>query len=338
MKKQMKYWGLVTLVTVMSFCFSSCANDEDAGSKEVRVWIDNQIQPVNTYEFTINGNLIENTVDFDRTPLVKFPVKISRSIAEDVHVKVEIRNSEEDLAAYNAANGTGYEIMPAESINLLQKEVTIKADDLASVDSIAIALKGDGLRATKFYWISVVLTDVQSNDKGVSLPSSPLQSSSYLIVKGAGETSILVDNDLYKKTTAVDRSKWIIKATNTPSTVNMMKDGDVETMWKGYKGSITVDMGEEVELKGLSFTSAYIYWFIEEDYFWGGFRKIEVFLGKSEMEMLSVGSVELPKKETTDEPACVRFAPTTARFFKVNLLSKWGVLSFFPCAELNAYK
>lgn len=340
--KYMKYPGLAALAVVMVSGLVSCNDGEESGSKEVKVWIDNQLQPHNTYEYTIEGNLIENTIVFDKIPSVKFPVRISRPIAKDVHIRLKMESSGDVLAAYNAANGTNFEMMPAEAIELKKVDVTIKAGEMVSADSIHVELKGDGLRATRFYWMSVSIADVDSDDKGVSLSLSPMLTSSYFIIKGAGESSILVDKDLYKKATPLDRSKWTIKATT--ANFNTMKDADLSTYWRasGKSQSITVDMGVEVDLQGLAFTPAQFHWFIDDDDApdrMSSFRKIEVFIGKSEQEMLSVGIVELPKALSQEEPSCVRFAKAPARFFKVVISSKWSDLdiSFGGCAELNAY-
>lgn len=325
---------------VLALCgatiFSSC-EDEELSSKELRVWVSTQLLPNNTFDYQFVGNLVDGRIDYTSSPSAKFPARISRPISENVTVHFELNHSEEALAAYNAANGTAYELLPMEAIAFSNPQVTIRAGETLSKDSITIDLLPKSISAKKFYWLSARLSSIESKDKGIQQAAQNEMATVYITVRGAGEVTIVDGGDMNTIATPIERTNWTITASRYPQNAPKMLDGNLATYWDGISARqhFTVDMKEETSLTGLSFTPVSYKEYGDDETYWAQFKDVEVFTSNDGSVFTSIGRIKLVERKQPDIHASLRFAPTKCRYFRVQVLSNYGYK--YRCGELNAY-
>lgn len=104
--------------------------------------------PANSFSYTAlnipntgGSGWINSTNSFPSS--IKFPVRASKAVGEDVTITAEIDNSL--VAAYNEANDTEYQTFPADVFNLEKASATILAGEARSMDSIVIVPDGSKL-------------------------------------------------------------------------------------------------------------------------------------------------------------------------------------------------
>jgi len=311
----------------MGLIFSSCSEDE-IFSKDVKVYVNTQFAPVNNPKAeilvsTTNVVLGESNFKFG------FPVRITREISEDVQVSFAVDTS--FVSDYNEKHESECLSLTPGSFKLTQSNnLSIKAGDLVSKDSVKIELSNLGGLKPGRHLLPVVMYQVESNDKGVQASKNLQVVYVEVIVQ---VTNIDPDNStlIGEK---VDRSNWLVSTPSGSNNVNKLIDEDGESAYYKGGGSLefTVDMNETQAIKG----------FLLSPWHYGGnyaYNPTQVTFYSSEdgQKWSDPMLLEFDKPKKKEDIIKIKFfTPVKAQYFKFKL--EGGTWGYNGLSDVNALK
>lgn len=252
-KKVLAFVVVMMTVTMVS----SCKEDEDLNPDELKVYINNQLYPINTINAGITVTPVGVICDMKE---YKFPIRITFPSVSDIKVLMEI--DEEYISLYNEKNGTNYLAMPKGSYTYTES-ATIKANESQSRDSINFSLS-DLSKCTdpNGYIIPLKIKEIQTKDKNVQI-SQNLSNARFIIsvnYSNINASATILTGD------KIDRSSWIVETIQdrdygkgAPTLI----DNNFSTAWvpriDRQLPIAIIDMGSEQNVKGLIMTPSYWY-------------------------------------------------------------------------------
>lgn len=253
-----KYINAVAGMAILSFSFIACEKNEqillygdETANVVTKLYISNGLTPLNSYTVKVHNDRLSGKVTFTGNDFC-FPVNSSCSVAENVKVTLD----EDTLAAkiYNELNKTNYPSLPAEFVEAVIKEVTIKKGDRVSADSVKFNLRNlDKLVGTYIYGVYIKSSSV--NSIGIS---ENMKEVIFKIV--ATESYISVGREPLTGATALDKKTFKF----IPSSYNpeRMTDNDYSTSWSAKYGNkeLIVDLGQSYSITGFSMSPGYLSW------------------------------------------------------------------------------
>lgn len=331
MKKIRSFIAKSALIVLGASSFVSCQEDE-LHSNELFVFMRNWSESSFTViqEYSADGNLIMNGQEG-----LKLPLFLTREAVVDVSAGVFM--DESLVETYNAAHKTTYAAFPQAGL-AIGENVTIAAGSLRSADSLLVQFHYDKVMPGE-YLLPLRVGKIESADKGIQGSSSIDAGVVYYCLSVQLDN---IDNVNFEPVvgTKVARTGWTITCSDNPNVatpITNLIDGNRNTDYIGTKnvlGTIAVDMGQEQELKGLSFYHAGAHY--------GAPSKFQVYTSLDGQQWIDHGlagkylfSALLQNKEYG-----VNFTvPVTCRYFKLKL-QEANFSSFYPVrfAELDAIK
>lgn len=307
----MKSFLYKTLFIILSSCCFTACEDDDLCSQELLVFMRQWSGPMN----------IQRTYSTDGVPVVnggktlKFPVYLTREATVEVDVTVGV--NENLITSYNEAHQTDYNLLPIESLKILNQNVVVPAGCLQSPDSVKLDFDYEKLNPGK-YILPLTVSSVTSKDKGIRA-SSTAATVFY-------EFTVTLDNlnnlNVGVEGTKVDRSNWKISSNddlNDGYPITNLIDGDLKTDWRGTKrvqGIIVVDMGQEHALKGLSYYHSGTHYDAPVS-----FRVSTSVDGEKWVTQGDAGRYSFSSSIKEKEYGMNFFVPITCRYFKVQVIA-----------------
>ncbi|GAB3651650.1 DUF1735 domain-containing protein [Echinicola sediminis] len=250
-------------------------------------------------------------------------------LGADIQVSFEAKP--ELVAEYNAANGTDYPVLPAESYELSATSVAIPAGSLASEGLKLNVNPINGFEFETKYLLPISIAAVEGD---ISLNES-LKTAYFLIEANPPVYEPFV------------RDGWTVVSVSSEETVGEgagnghakhALDGNIGTFWhtQWYGGSpgpphdIAIDMGESKLVSGLSFVQ-------RQNRSTGDVNEIYVELsGDGEnWTRVDIFPGNLPD-DNANNPVFLK-SPQTARYFKVTITNTYGNTNFTHLAEIYAF-
>ena len=178
---------------------------------------------------------------------LEFPVKVAPAGTAAINATVAVDNSL--IAAYNEANGTHYEALPAANLNLQFADVSIAAGEVKS-DVVKLSLTGDltGLRAAGGYLIPLKITSSTAVSESNGVVYVFVEAVEQLFKSGPTTA------DLAGLTRETNRDGWSAKDGNGSPVTNIFG----QSSWSGSSADpIIVDLGKEYEIGAAALCSVY---------------------------------------------------------------------------------
>lgn len=225
---------------------------EDVPDYKAKVFFNNQIPPVNQYDFYVTFREKENLLDFKGDSIFKFPVKITTPSNENLVVKCAI--DESFIEEYNEKNDAQYVILPSASYIFENSEVVIEKGKTESKDSITVRLRIDSSFKELYNDVLLPIKIVSVNETNDNISSN--LSRIFIF----GELTLVLDN--------VDSSGDVIEGTvfnnnitlesNRTAGLAYLTNGSVTGgSWYPQNTStyLIVHLPEEMTIKGLKINS-----------------------------------------------------------------------------------
>ncbi len=131
-------WKTVVMSLMASPLCISC-DDDDEVTVNSKFYLSTKVFPVDSYEASLSVILKDNSVVVNELqPNYRFVACVTERLSKDV--KITADSDDNLVSAYNKANDTEYNILPAENYSFTNKTVTIENGESVSGDSIKIEL------------------------------------------------------------------------------------------------------------------------------------------------------------------------------------------------------
>lgn len=212
-----------------------------AAGKEPTLYLD--CGKANVFTGKIKHSPVSSSTDVD----FSFPVRVAPAGTSTINATLAVDNSL--IAAYNAANGTAFEALPAANLKLDYASASIPAGSVKS-DDVHVALTGDlsALRASAGYLIPLKLTSSATVDPDNSVVYVVVEVMEQLIKSNPTAA------DLAGLTLVNERSGWSAKDGDG----NPVDDIFGQSPWSGSDANpIIVDLGAEYEIGAIGLGSVY---------------------------------------------------------------------------------
>lgn len=259
-----KYTSIILFVLIGALSLNSCNDDygepepytpymgKEAPDFKTKIYINNQITPVNQYDFKVTYQEKENYLNFEGDSIFKFPIKITNPADEKLVVKCAIDDA--FIEDYNEKNDTEFEMIPSHYYIFEKNEVTIKSGQTESKDSISVRLKFDNR-------IKELQNDILLPIQIVSVNETKENISSNLSRINAFGTIIIILDNIDSSGDVILGEEFnnnIILESNQPWGLNKITDGNV-TGGYWYPGNsstyLTINLPEQMTIKGLKINS-----------------------------------------------------------------------------------
>lgn len=187
---------------------------------------------------------------------IKFPVRASREVTEEVTISAELDNSL--VEAYNEAHNTNYKPFPAGILNAQSLAAKIPAGASRSVDSITITVETANLHqlTEKAYMAPIRLTSV-SNPAAGAISSNEAIQVTYIVVR-VEQRRIAYNRAAAQALGSLiaDRSSWTAVLTPDPTQISgggSILDGSTTSYsrWNTSPGQADVNMQEVKRVTGV---------------------------------------------------------------------------------------
>lgn len=240
---------------------------------------------------------------------MKFPVNCSSPVEGDATVELAIDNSL--IAKYNSDKKTSYTEIPAEMLEIRNKQLTIVGGQYQTKDSIEIALKPNLVSSleAKEYLVPIKLLSISN---GMKISNS--RNVAYLVVKITEDKDNLWNIATTNKGNLLvgDKADWKVSAVNSTlgSAVANLLDDNIET-YTNYRVSrydentaLIVDMAKEyTNIKGFRIDARGDYYAIKD---------FDVLTSNDGTTWTSQGNM----KNSNASAEAIFYTPVTARYVK----------------------
>ena len=152
-------WKTVVMSLMASPLCISC-DDDDEVTVNSKFYLSTKVFPVDSYEASLSVILKDNSVVVNELqPNYRFVACATERLSKDV--KITADSDDNLVSAYNKANDTEYNILPAENYSFTNKTVTIENGESVSGDSIKIELLNVGSLTTEGgYLLPVTISSI----------------------------------------------------------------------------------------------------------------------------------------------------------------------------------
>lgn len=159
-------WKTVVMSLMASPLCISC-DDDDEVTMNSKFYLSTKVFPVDSYEASLSVILKDNSVVVNELqPNYRFVACATERLSKDV--KITADSDDNLVSAYNKANDTEYNILPAENYSFTNKTVTIENGESVSGDSIKIELLNVGtLIADRSGWTVKVAPTTRGDAKNL---------------------------------------------------------------------------------------------------------------------------------------------------------------------------
>lgn len=242
-------WKTVVMSLMASPLCISCDDDEEV-TANTKFYLSTKIYPADIYEASLSIILKDNSVVVDEMqPNYRFVACATERVSNDV--KITVGNDDNLVDAYNKANDTEYNVLPAENYSFINKTVTIANGDNISRDSISIELLNvESLTTEGGYLLPVMIAAIEGNSMDA------LSSNRGVVYVKIDNVYVNVESgEPTDGTLIADRSGWNVKVAPTTR-------GDAKNLIDGNNGTdvardggaefwLTVDLGTVQTLTGI---------------------------------------------------------------------------------------
>ena len=158
-------WKTVVMSLMASPLCISC-DDDDEVTVNSKFYLSTKVFPVDSYEASLSVILKDNSVVVNELqPNYRFVACATERLSKDV--KITADSDDNLVSAYNKANDTEYNILPAENYSFTNKTVTIENGESVSGDSIKIELLNVGSLTTEGgYLLPVTISSIEGYREG----------------------------------------------------------------------------------------------------------------------------------------------------------------------------
>ena len=264
-------WKTVVMSLMASPLCISC-DDDDEVTVNSKFYLSTKVFPVDSYEASLSVILKDNSVVVNELqPNYRFVACATERLSKDV--KITADSDDNLVSAYNKANDTEYNILPAENYSFTNKTVTIENGESVSGDSIKIELLNVGSLTTEGgYLLPVTISSIEGNNLDIHVN----------VESGQPAEGTLI----------ADRSGWTVKvAPTTRGDAKNLIDGTNSDVARdgGAEYWLTVDIGKVQTLTGIRnkcYASSY------------SPTAVEVFTSSDGAKWKSIGAVTISKSGT----------------------------------------
>lgn len=296
---------------------------EDAPTYTSKVYINNQLMPVNQYKFKSTYIEKEKSLTIAGDTIVKFPIKVTSPFNKKIVIKCSI--DENYVDTYNKENEADFILLPATHYTLENSEVVIEEGKIKSMDSISIKVNksADFRNNTKDYLLPIKIESVDGKNKYISSNMSR--------VNILGESSLVLDN-IYLNNDAVegeeiDRSNWNVTVNNSYNDssfgVSNLIDENKMTMWLvslNVEPICNIDLGKTATLKGMR---------IHPGNYYGNLsyspKKMTIYTSANGKKWIEQGTFSVQNQLTAEESYNIKFKSAVAtRYVRVKTVESFS--------------
>ena len=279
-------WKTVVMSLMASPLCISC-DDDDEVTMNSKFYLSTKVFPVDSYEASLSVILKDNSVVVNELqPNYRFVACATERLSKDV--KITADSDDNLVSAYNKANDTEYNILPAENYSFSNKTVTIENGESVSGDSIKIELLNVGSLTTEGgYLLPVTISSIEGNNLDA------LSSNRGVVYLKIQNIHVNVESGQPAEGTLIaDRSGWTVKvAPTTRGDAKNLIDGTNSDVARdgGAEYWLTVDIGKVQTLTGIRnkcYASSY------------SPTAVEVFTSSDGAKWKSIGAVTISKSGT----------------------------------------
>lgn len=225
-------WKTVVMSLMASPLCISC-DDDDEVTVNSKFYLSTKVFPVDSYEASLSVILKDNSVVVNELqPNYRFVACVTERLSKDV--KITADSDDNLVSAYNKANDTEYNILPAENYSFTNKTVTIENGESVSGDSIKIELLNVGSLTTEGgYLLPVTISSIEGNNLDA------LSSNRGVVYVKIQNIHVNVESGQPAEGTLIaDRSGWTVKVAPTTR-------GDAKNLIDGTNSDVARDGGAE---------------------------------------------------------------------------------------------
>ena len=225
-------WKTVVMSLMASPLCISC-DDDDEVTVNSKFYLSTKVFPVDSYEASLSVILKDNSVVVNELqPNYRFVACATERLSKDV--KITADSDDNLVSAYNKANDTEYNILPAENYSFTNKTVTIENGESVSGDSIKIELLNVGSLTTEGgYLLPVTISSIEGNNLDA------LSSNRGVVYVKIQNIHVNVESGQPAEGTLIaDRSGWTVKVAPTTR-------GDAKNLIDGTNSDVARDGGAE---------------------------------------------------------------------------------------------
>lgn len=252
-------------VFIASLLFISCDDEygrpelytpymgEDVPDNKTKIYINNQIPPVNEYSFQVTYREKEDLLELEGDSIYKFPVKITTPASERLVIKCAV--DEDFIEEYNERNEANYIILPSTSYVFEKSEVVIEKGETESRDSVSVLLKIDSSIKDIPYDLLLPIKIVSVNETNDNISSNLSRVSVYgsitLVLDNVDSSGDVIDGEVFNDNVTLESSRT--------SGLAYLIDGKLGPgYWYPSNTStyLIINLPEETTIKGLKINSS----------------------------------------------------------------------------------
>ena len=228
-------WKTVVMSLMASPLCISC-DDDDEVTVNSKFYLSTKVFPVDSYEASLSVILKDNSVVVNELqPNYRFVACATERLSKDV--KITADSDDNLVSAYNKANDTEYNILPAENYSFTNKTVTIENGESVSGDSIKIELLNVGSLTTEGgYLLPVTISSIVAPTTRGDAKNLIDGTNSDVARDGGAEYWLTVDIGKVQTLTGI-RNKCYASS-YSPTAVEVFTSGD-GIKWKSI-GTVTI--------------------------------------------------------------------------------------------------
>lgn len=253
-----KYYLINTLILIFGLLLISCDSDygmpepytpymEDAPDYSPKVYINNQVPPINQFSFTAIYVEKENIIRVEGDSISKFSVKMTSPATEKMVVKLAI--DEKYIEEYNQKNETDYILMSKDYYVMNSDEAIIEAGKKES-EPVTIAVKLGSAQVqqiSKPLMLPLKIVSVNGKTEGIS---ENLQS-----IAISGKVNLVLDN-IDSSNPPIDGTPFnegIELVSDNPYYLENLTDGvlDYGNWWPYSQTYLEIHLPKEELIKGI---------------------------------------------------------------------------------------
>ena len=324
--KNRKNLFYTAMLAICALAFAACGDDETYdvyGDPYNRVYM-----KTGSYQYVIAHTPKNSISDLN----FEASVYATRKSSSVVKATVEIDNSY--VEAYNLSNGTNYETIPDNALELSNNQLAIAANERCSEEGVTLKIKDSEVSKFKSengYLIPLRITSVNGENSAVSTDMNTI----YLKVDVKIDTDLIFDDATtadIQGSLVTDHSGWNAYMTEENATVSgsisSMFDGNNYSNWGGnytQPFDVVIDLGQEYDMTGIYST------------YYGYSSAIEpgmIYISTDGQKWSELGTC------TSSMQTIVLYSPVKTRYIKwgVPLKQSWGgMMAYFYISEFNIY-
>lgn len=322
----------IGILLSISSSFFSCSDNEELNSQEMVAYLrlgGELFEPKLTYTPYKDG-VYE---DYEETEII---LQITRGLEADAIFTLSPDQSLVNV--YNEENGTNYAFMPEGSYNETNREISLRRGESQGTYTISVnnplnlaesAGENDG------FILPIRISKIESVDKGLRISED--YNLIYFVVKFNPFYNIDDVSETLTGATFYDKTGWTASASNIWTAgyeASNAVDGNTGTSWASIESlpTLTIDMQNQKELKGVRVLSNYIYY----NYYYFYVTQINIYTSNDNERWTGQGdNVDLIFKITGVDSYVYFYNPINCRYIRFEITDTYQGYSSF--AEIDVF-